>query len=79
MGAALAAPICVSGYFVGQSVMLAGGKGREAQAVTVRAIPDAVEPRYMVTLDDGLCAGLRLWAAESELSARRIGKPEGRA
>ena len=61
---------------VGRPALLTSPKRAPLQ-VTVReclAVADAVviegEPRpYKVTLDEGPCAGLPLWAAERELSS----------
>jgi hypothetical protein len=79
MGAALAVATPAARFGVGQGVWLAGSEGRPPVAVTVRDAPSGSEPRYRVTLDDGLCNGLSLWAADAELSARHIGRPERRA
>lgn len=63
-------------YPPGRAVLLA--TKRPALEATVReqcALADAVviqgEARpYVVTVDEGPCAGLRLWAAERELAQR---------
>lgn len=78
MGAALAASSTRAHFGVGQAAVLAAGKGRLPLDVTVRQQPDQDEPRYMVTIDEGNLAGLRLWATEDELATRRLGSQKDR-
>ena len=50
---------------------------RAATAVTIAEYSGAHDDRerpYIVTIDDGPCAGLRLWAAEKELAERPAGR-----
>ena len=66
MTAALATAAPAARYGVRQRLVLK----RTGLAVTVRQQPDAQEPRYAVTLDEGQLAGLPLWATETELTPR---------